>query len=223
MREKLEQSSAHGIAVVGFDADAMERLRALLAAPDVSLTNFDEPSELARSGDFDLVLVCLSREPAPDFAVLESLTQESNAPPVIVVSELPGIAHAVSAMQRGAFDYVPFDELERLPAATARAIRSAALLRRQRLAASGRSESQRLEAIGRLAGSAAHDFNNLLTAIVGYAQLASMRATRDAVMSADLIEIVRAANRAAQLTRQLLSFARGGSRPRAALDIGLVL
>ncbi len=68
--------------------------------------------------------------------------------------------------------------------------------------------SQRLEAIGRLAGGIAHDFNNLITAIGGYAGLALSATTDDDPRQVELREIQLASNRAAGLTRQLLTFAR---------------
>lgn len=70
------------------------------------------------------------------------------------------------------------------------------------------SESQRLEAIGRLAGGIAHDFNNIITGISGYATLAQQGLADDDPRRADLAEITRAARRASDLTRQLLTFAR---------------
>ncbi|MBK9712023.1 MAG: PAS domain S-box protein [Kouleothrix sp.] len=69
-------------------------------------------------------------------------------------------------------------------------------------------QAQRLESIGRLAGGIAHDFNNLLTAILGNTELALETLPPDHVAHADITEIVKAANRASALTRQLLAFAR---------------
>ncbi len=69
-------------------------------------------------------------------------------------------------------------------------------------------QSQKMEAIGRLAGGVAHDFNNLLTAILGYAQMASIRPDLSPAAAIDLREISSAAQRAATLTRQLHAFSR---------------
>ncbi|MCC6317029.1 MAG: response regulator [Gemmatimonadaceae bacterium] len=69
-------------------------------------------------------------------------------------------------------------------------------------------QSQKMEAIGRLAGGVAHDFNNLLTAIIGYSQIASIRPDLPPAAAIDLKEITSAAHRAAALTRQLLAFSR---------------
>ena len=68
--------------------------------------------------------------------------------------------------------------------------------------------SQKMESVGRLAGGVAHDFNNLLTAILGYAHLARASTGDDDRRAEDLREITSAAERAANLTRQLLMFAR---------------
>jgi PAS domain S-box-containing protein len=68
--------------------------------------------------------------------------------------------------------------------------------------------SQRMEGIGRLAGGIAHDFNNLLTAILGHAEMARTDAAPGDPALGNIAEITRAAQRAADLTRQLLAFAR---------------
>jgi two-component system cell cycle sensor histidine kinase/response regulator CckA len=69
-------------------------------------------------------------------------------------------------------------------------------------------QSQKMEAIGRLAGGIAHDLNNALTAIAGYAELALGEVASDHAARADVEEIRRAAERAGSVTRQLLAFSR---------------
>ena len=69
-------------------------------------------------------------------------------------------------------------------------------------------QSQKMEAIGRLAGGIAHDLNNALTAIAGYAELALGEVADDHAARADVEEIRRAAERAGSVTRQLLAFSR---------------
>ncbi len=68
--------------------------------------------------------------------------------------------------------------------------------------------SQKLEAVGRLAGGVAHDFNNLLTAITGYGSMMKMKMKPDDPQMVTIEQILSAADRAAQLTRGLLAFSR---------------
>jgi PAS domain S-box-containing protein len=68
--------------------------------------------------------------------------------------------------------------------------------------------SQRLDAVGQLAGGVAHDFNNLLSVINGYCEILSGRLTADGAARRDLEEIHKAGQKAAGLTRQLLAFSR---------------
>jgi len=68
--------------------------------------------------------------------------------------------------------------------------------------------AQRLEAVGSLAGGVAHDFNNLLTAISGFAELAEFEADEGSGQAGHLAQVIDAADRARNLTSQLLAFSR---------------
>ena len=69
-------------------------------------------------------------------------------------------------------------------------------------------QSQKLEALGTLAGGVAHDFNNLLSVILGFAQISAQAAPGDGTLRDDLAQISEAATRAAGLVKQLLAFSR---------------
>lgn len=80
-------------------------------------------------------------------------------------------------------------------------------------------QAQKMEAIGRLAGGVAHDFNNMLNVIIGHAELALEGVDPSAPLYEDLQEIERAALRSADLTRQLLAFARKQTVAPRVLDL----
>jgi signal transduction histidine kinase len=69
-------------------------------------------------------------------------------------------------------------------------------------------QSQKMEAVGRLAGGVAHDFNNLLTVILGYNEMLRDQVKEDPVAAGYADEVLRASERAAALTNQLLAFSR---------------
>jgi two-component system cell cycle sensor histidine kinase/response regulator CckA len=69
-------------------------------------------------------------------------------------------------------------------------------------------QSQKMEAIGRLAGGVAHDFNNLLTAVTGYGEISLLDLRKDDPLRLNIEEILRAAERGTSLTQQLLAFSR---------------
>ncbi|WP_051330498.1 response regulator [Niveispirillum irakense] len=69
-------------------------------------------------------------------------------------------------------------------------------------------QSQKMQAIGQLAGGVAHDFNNLLTAMIGFCDLLLLRHKPGDASFTDIMQIKQNANRAANLVRQLLAFSR---------------
>ncbi len=83
-------------------------------------------------------------------------------------------------------------------------------------------QGQKLEALGQLAGGVAHDFNNMLAAIIGSAEIIAIRATDERIMRYNST-IISAAERASQLTRKLLSFARKGKILSSPVDLHQLL
>jgi two-component system cell cycle sensor histidine kinase/response regulator CckA len=84
-------------------------------------------------------------------------------------------------------------------------------------------ESQRMEAVGRLAGGVAHDFNNLLTVIIGRCEVMLDRLSGNHPMLPDVMLIHDAAHKAAGVTRQLLAFGRKQVLQPQVLDLNLVI
>ncbi|NBO18652.1 MAG: PAS domain S-box protein, partial [Proteobacteria bacterium] len=85
------------------------------------------------------------------------------------------------------------------------------------------SHSQKMQAVGQLAGGVAHDFNNLLTAMIGFCDLLLMRHPAGDQSFADIMQIKQNANRAANLVRQLLAFSRRQTLQPKVLDLTDVL
>jgi two-component system, cell cycle sensor histidine kinase and response regulator CckA len=85
------------------------------------------------------------------------------------------------------------------------------------------AQSQKMQAVGQLAGGVAHDFNNLLTAMIGFCDLLLLRFRPGDPSFADIMQIKQNANRAANLVRQLLAFSRQQTLQPRVLNITDVL
>ncbi|HVW27698.1 MAG TPA: response regulator [Polyangiaceae bacterium] len=167
------------------------------------------------SGHWDLILSDFSM---PEFSAPEAFRvarEHGTDTPFIIVSGTVGEDVAVDAMRAGVNDYVLKGALARLAPAVERELREAAQRaeRRkmeERLALADRmlQQSQKMEAVGRLAAGVAHDFNNILSVILSYSDMLLADQVPVERMKEDIDEIHQAALRAADLTRQLLTFSR---------------
>lgn len=83
--------------------------------------------------------------------------------------------------------------------------------------------SQKMESVGTLAGGVAHDFNNILTAIIGYGSLTHMKMAADDPLRHNIESMLEAADRAAQLTKELLLFSRKHAIDKKSVDLNAVV
>ena len=150
--------------------------------------------------------------------------------PFIAISDTAQEDLVVRVLKAGAHDFITTANISRLGPILDREIAEARARAEQRLTddAIRQSEdqirlSQKMDAIGQLAGGVAHDFNNMLTAILGYTALLLDNARDQPEFVADLEEIQKAGERAGSLTRQLLTFSRKQVQQPVALNLNDVV
>jgi signal transduction histidine kinase/CheY-like chemotaxis protein len=80
-------------------------------------------------------------------------------------------------------------------------------------------QAHKMEAIGTLAGGIAHDFNNILAAILGYANLAKVAISEESPAKDKIEEVLKAANRAKDLVKHILSFSHKGGQEKLPVDV----
>lgn len=157
--------------------------------PDLILADYSLPT-------FDgLSALGITREKAPDV-------------PFIFVSGALGEELAIEVLKQGATDYVLKERLSRLGPAVTRALREVEERREKKSLEEQLLHSQKMEAIGRLAGGVAHDFNNILTAIMGYAEILKLRMSDTNPLASNVDQIIHASEKAANLTQSLLALSR---------------
>ncbi len=130
-------------------------------------------------------------------------------------AEAPGTAVTSSDARAG-----DRDEVERLETAFRN---MAGRVERQQQIEAQVMQSQKLEAVGRLAGGLAHDFNNVLTVVSNYGEMVAAELPPESVAARDMEQILHAAERAARLTRQLLAFSRRQVLQPVSLDLNEVV
>jgi signal transduction histidine kinase len=172
--------------------------------------NAEDMMAALRDGEWDIVLSDFSM---PRFTVIEALHMvQANGLdiPFVIVSATIGEEAAVEAMKAGAHDYILKHRIGRLVPAVNRELRESAMRGERRNLEEQLRHAQKLESLGLLAGGVAHDFNNLLTGILGNASLVLEVLQTDVEVKGMLNDIIRASERAADLTRQLLAYAGKG-------------
>lgn len=199
------------------DADLIVRdLRR--AGYDVHVHRVETADDMRREltgHEWDVVISDYSMPQFSAPAALQVLHESGIDLPFIITSGTIGEETAVAALRAGAHDFMLKSRLARLAPAIEREMGDAAARRRHRAAQAELTQmeeqvrhSQKMDAVGRLAGGVAHDFNNILTAIIATADLAMGTPGLAAEVRADLETIRESGKRAAAITRQLLMFSR---------------
>ena len=205
-------------------ADVLLIREALRDSPLVKfeITHVERLSEVRQrlcTGEFDVVLVDLG---LPDSQGLETYRQVRacvGGVPIIVLTGLDDEVMGIGALREGAQEYLIKGQLSE--SSLARVLRYAIDKKdiEDRL-----RQAQKMEALGQLTAGVAHDFNNLLTVIQGRANLLLLKPDAGVEEVAEsLHEINAAAERAANLTRQLLRFSRQQVMQKRSLDLNEVV
>lgn len=158
----------------------------------------------------------------PRFSAAEALAlwrERSSEVPFLIVSGTIGEEQAAELIKAGAHDFLLKDRLSRLDSAMERALGEAEDRRVRRRLEAQLQEAQRMEAIGRMAGGIAHDFNNILAVIQGEVDMLLQETPSPDGRRARLEQVRAAGDRAAALTRQLLSFSKGRAVELRPLDL----
>lgn len=159
--------------------------------------------------EFDLALVDLSLPDAQGLTAVSRLKSSNIAVPLVVLTGLDDEMTAINAIREGAEDYLVKDNvtspvLKRviLHALQRHWVGQALSTSQERML-----ESQKIEALGRMASGIVHDFNNLLSGIMGFSEIL-MHELKDSPLQTEVSEILRAGERASELTKQILAFSR---------------
>lgn len=194
--------------VARFELDRADRLAAAL--------------ELLGNNSYDLVLLDLG---LPDSSGTDTVVRlQAVAPglPIIVLTGLADEAVGLQAIQTGAQDYLVKGQADAKLLTTS--IRFA--IERRRAETQRREleeqlhQAQKMEAVGRLASGISHDFNNILGAVSGYAELVKQVAQQTTPKLANYADqILKAADRGADLATQLLAFSRQARIRQVPVDV----
>ncbi|MET0552505.1 MAG: response regulator [Vicinamibacteria bacterium] len=192
---------------------------------DVESARVDTPEAVERAlgREWDLII---SDYNLPRFDALDALEMcraHGIDLPFIIVSGSISEEEAVESMRCGAHDFITKARLARLGPAIERGRREFEARAAHRAAEARLRQAQKMEAVGLLAGGVAHDFNNLLGVIQGYGELLMKRLPEGDPNARRLEQILLAAGRGADLTRQLLAFSRQQPLSARTLDLNAVV
>jgi signal transduction histidine kinase len=220
--QKPANHQAIGTQILVLDDD--EALRNLiirtLTKSGITSAGAAKGSEAIEMATANPSLLLLLDQKLPDMTgadVINALAQQPKKVSFIVMTGQGDERLAVEMMKLGAEDYLVKDTdfLTKLPGVIDRVFRNLETAKKLEKSESEKAklqyqlvQAQKMESVGRLAGGVAHDFNNMLGAILGYSELALKKIDPADPVHDYLDQIYKAAERSADLTRQLLAFAR---------------
>lgn len=201
-----------------------ELIGQLLAAEGINceivrLENRPEFLEELKKKNFDLIFADSSLPTFSGRDALELCRQYTPEIPFIFISGTMEEELAIESLKSGATDYVLKNRLSRLAPAVRRAVAEAEERAKSQEMEQRLRQSQRLEAVGTLAGGVAHDFNNLLTIIKGHVSLLMLETEQAGRVQEVATTINHAAQRGSELVSQLLAFARKSDGAFISTDI----
>ncbi len=164
--------------------------------------------ERLRSGTYDVVLSDYKLPGWTGPGSLEEVRIHRKDLPLLIVTGALGDERAAECIKAGATDYILKERMARLPIAVRRALEEKRLREEHARLEDEFRQAQKMQAIGVLASGISHNFNNLLQVIYSYTYVALKEAGPSGPSAEALEEIRKASQRAASLTRQLLTFSR---------------
>jgi signal transduction histidine kinase len=200
----------HVLIVEDSEDDAVLLTRELQRAGDDPVSErVDTPEAMKTALDGQTWDVVLSDYSMPRFSMSEALTMMKEKGldlPFIIVSGAIGEEAAVASMRAGVHDYVMKGKLARLAPAIERELREAKMRRERKRMEEALRQSEKMRALGEMAGGVAHDFNNILAIVLGRAQLA-LEDIGDHKARKSIQVIEQTALDAARITQRLREFA----------------
>lgn len=218
------------ILIVDDDTVVAASVKAVLSRKeyDITVTNDAlEAVEFLHQRRFDLAILDVMMPVMNGFQIMESVTDLDLDTIFIIMTGDISMDSAIKAIRKGASDYIrkPFDA-EEMMIRVENAIRHKRSKDEKRLIQSEKNQlelqlrqSQKMEAIGTLAGGMAHDFNNTLGIIIGNTELALRITPKESQARQFLNNIITASSRAEEMVSRLLSFSRITDAEKKPIDL----